>query len=393
MAADLAGIDPADPNYATEFVDALLSLAQQRRASDIHVQPVEDALTVLLRIDGVLQPLGSFPRTTRTSVVSRLKVLANLLTYRTDVPQEGRLPSGHVNTEMRVSTFPTLYGERAVVRLFAASGRLERLAELELPPDILDRLQSLLGETSGAILVCGPAGSGKTTTLYACLREIVAEGGKRSIVTLEDPVESVVEGTAQAPIQPAAGFDFATGLRSLMRQDPEVLLVGEIRDRTTAEVAFQAALTGQLLLSSFHAGSAAAAVSRLTDMAIEPYLLRSALLAVVCQRLLRRLCDCRRESQDPADRLGLDVSQVFLPTGCSRCGGTGYRGRMVIAEMLVPQGAVGRAILARRDAAVIERRALRSGMTRLWQRASAAADAAQTSPAEVRRVLGYGTVQ
>ncbi|MCE9556156.1 MAG: Flp pilus assembly complex ATPase component TadA, partial [Planctomycetes bacterium] len=297
------------------------------------------------------------------------------------------------NTEMRVSTFPTLYGARAVVRLFAARGRLERLAELELPPEIFDRLQGLLGETSGAILVCGPAGSGKTTTLYACLREIVARGGQRSIVTLEDPVESVVEGTAQAPIQPAAGFDFATGLRSLMRQDPEVLLVGEIRDRTTAEVAFQAALTGQLLLSSFHAGSAAAAVSRLTDMAIEPYLLRSALLAVVCQRLLRRLCECRRASLDPADRLGLAVSEFHVPTGCPECGGTGYRGRLVIAEMLTLQGAVGRAVLKRRDAATIERRALQEGMTSLWQRAIEAVQAGQTSPAEVRRVLGSGAAE
>lgn len=165
------GLDPADPNYATEFVETLLSLAQQRRASDIHLQPDEGALTVLLRIDGVLQPLGSFPRTTRTSVVSRLKVLANLLTYRTDVPQEGRLPSGHLNTEMRVSTFPTLYGERAVVRLFAASGRLERLAELELPPEIFDRLQGLLGETSVPFWSAArPAAARRLRSMPACAR-------------------------------------------------------------------------------------------------------------------------------------------------------------------------------------------------------------------------------
>jgi len=390
LAADLAGLNPADPNYATQFVEALLSLAQQRGASDIHLQPVENALDVLLRIDGVLQPLGSFPRATRTSVVARLKVLASLLTYRTDVPQEGRLPSGSLETEMRVSTFPTLYGERAVVRLFAATGKLERLADLGLPEEIRAALQELIGETAGAVLVCGPAGSGKTTTLYACVREIVAAGGQRSIVTLEDPVESVVEGAAQAPIQPAAGFDFATGLRSLMRQDPEVVLLGEIRDRVTAEVAFQAALTGQLLLSSFHAGSAAAALSRLTDMDIEPYLLRSGLLAVLCQRLLRRLCESCRVSQDSADRLGLDATSVKVPVGCPKCAGTGYRGRMVIAEMLAPRGAVGRAVLRRRDAAAIERCAVREGMVGLRQRAIQAVEAGQTSPAEVRRVLGYG---
>lgn len=181
LAADLAGLDPGDPNYATRFVDALLSLAQQRGASDIHVQPEESALDVLLRIDGVLQPLGSYPRATRTSVVARLKVLAGLLTYRTDVPQEGRLPSGSLETEMRVSTFPTLYGERAVVRLFAATGRLERLADLGLPDEIQAALQGLIAETSGALLVCGPAGSGKTTTLYACIREMVTAGGQRGV--------------------------------------------------------------------------------------------------------------------------------------------------------------------------------------------------------------------
>ncbi|MCE9546160.1 MAG: GspE/PulE family protein [Planctomycetia bacterium] len=390
-AAALTRLDPEAAAYASDFVDALLGAALASRASDVHLQPAEDALCVLFRIDGVLHEVGRFPITSRSSVVVRLKVLADLLTYRSDIPQEGRLRHGPLDTEMRVSTFPTLHGERAVVRLFASSGRLETLADLGLPDEIRTRLCQWLSETSGAILVTGPAGSGKTTTLYACLREIAAgAAGRRSIVTLEDPIESVVPGVAQSPIQPAAGFDFATGLRSLMRQDPEVIMVGEIRDRITAEVAFQASLTGQLVLSSFHAPSAAGALSRLAEMGIERYLVRSGLLAVVSQRLLRRLCQCAKASDDPADRLGLQVGRACQPVGCAECDGRGYRGRFVIAEMLPVEGDVGRAILADCDRERLEQLAADAGMVTLWRRAEMSVEAGRTSPAEVRRVLGSG---
>ena len=360
-------------------------------ASDLHLQPTPAGLELRFRIDGVLQPAGAFPRAVAPNVVARLKVLAELLTYRTDVPQEGRIRTGGSDVEMRVSTFPTLDGERAVVRFFAGSQKFHRLDELGLPDDVLHRLRLLLAETSGAILAVGPAGSGKTTTLYACLRELAARaGGARSLVSLEDPVEVAVSGVAQAQVDAKVGLDLATGLRFLMRQDPEVIMVGEIRDRATAAAAFQASLTGHLMLSTFHAGSAAEAIGRLSDMDIEPYLLRSGVLAILCQRLARRLCDCSHISTDPQSRLGLPVDEVRVPVGCDECAGTGYRGRFLLVEMLTPaKTELGRAILSRCDAATLESLAVESGMVTRWQRAYQALRDGRTSPAEIRRVLGF----
>lgn len=392
----LAALNVADEQFAVQAVEQMLDAASAAGASDLHLQPTAEGLHVRWRMDGVLHEVCKFPPAVAPNVVARLKVLAELLTYRTDLPQEGRLrlerPASGAG-EMRVSTFPTLYGEKAVVRVFAGGGQLLRLADLGLPPEIAAALPLLLGETSGALLVTGPAGSGKTTTLYACLRELVAlSGGGRSLSSLEDPVEVAVPGVAQSQVNASAGFDLATGLRFLLRQDPEVILVGEIRDRDTAEVAFQASLTGHLVLSSFHAGSAAGAVSRLSDMGIEPYLLRSGVLAIVSQRLLRRLCDCAQWSDDVAARLGLPVERVRLPVGCARCSQTGYLGRMVVAEMLTAQHSeLGRAILSRSDARQLEALAIQSGMIPLWQRACDAVTAGATSPAEVRRVLGFAS--
>jgi type II secretory ATPase GspE/PulE/Tfp pilus assembly ATPase PilB-like protein len=209
-------------------------------------------------------------------------------------------------------------------------------------------------------------------------------------VTLEDPIEAVVEGVSQSQVNLAAGFDMPTGLRSLVRQDPDVIMVGEIRDRGTAETVFQASLTGHLVLTTFHAGSAAGSISRLSDMGIEPYLLRSGVLGIVCQRLLRRLCECADSAEDPAGRLGLAVEGYRVPVGCEQCGGTGYRGRLIIAEMLLPEpGELGRAILSRSDAAQLEELAVQAGMVTRWKRAEAAVASGWTSPAEVRRVLGF----
>jgi type II secretory ATPase GspE/PulE/Tfp pilus assembly ATPase PilB-like protein len=402
----LSALDPAEPAYATRFVDALLDAARRLGASDVHVQPGGGGLEVRWRLDGVLQPVGTFPAGEAADVVTRLKVLADLLTYKSDVPQEGRirkgadrngrqvLPGGEI--EMRVSTFPTLHGERAVVRIFAAAGGLRYLPDLGLPAEIETGMARLIGETSGALIVAGPAGSGKTTTVYAALRELVrAAGGGKSIVSLEDPIEMAIEGVAQSQVSRAAGFDLATGLRSIMRQDPEVIAVGEIRDGETAETAFQASLTGHLVLTTFHAGSAATALSRLADMGIEPYVLRSGLLAVVCQRLVRRLCQCAEhagsgQTNSEQELLGLPVSSARAPRGCEQCLHTGYRGRMVLAEMLLPEtGQLAPAILSRADATELQRRAVAGGMTTVWQRALAAVEAGQTSPAEVRRVLGF----
>jgi type II secretory ATPase GspE/PulE/Tfp pilus assembly ATPase PilB-like protein len=376
-----------------QFVERLLNSACRMGVSDIHLQPLSSGLEVRWRIDGVLDELGVFPIGAEANVIARLKILAGLLTYRVDVPQEGRISGSDQPVEMRISTFPTLFGERAVVRLFAGEGQFRRLDDLGLPSEIATRLPQLLMETSGAILVCGPAGSGKTTTAYSCLREVVAQsGGGRSIVTLEDPIETAIPGAAQSQINPGAGFDFAVGLRSLMRQDPEVILVGEIRDPTTAATAFQAALTGQLVLSTFHAGSATGAIGRLADMGIEPYILRSGVLAIVCQRLVRRLCACKRPIDDAAALLGLPASRAWTAAGCSACNGTGYRGRTVLAELFtaVDKTELARAILSKSDAADLERLAVAGGMVTRWERAIVAIETGTTSPAEIRRVLGLG---
>ncbi len=388
--AQLAALDAAAPQYASDFVDSLLALARAVRCSDVHLQPTAGGIEIRWRLDGVLQLVGVYPRGEAADVVTRLKVLAELLTYRTDIPQEGRIRRPDDAIEMRVSTFPTIFGERAVVRLFAAAGELLLPEQLGLPSGILPQVSSLLQETSGAILVVGPAGSGKSTTAYACLRHLVAESaGGRSVVSLEDPVEVVVPGVSQSQVNPAAEFDLHSGLKSMLRQDPEVMFVGEMRDRETAEVAFQAALTGQLVITTFHAGSAAEAVSRLIDMGLEPYLLRSALLGIVCQRLLRRVCDCAEATADEDHFLGLPVSSARIARGCDLCKGTGYAGRALVAELLQPrEAAIGKAILARQEAARIEELAVGNGMTTLWDRAVAAVADGTTTPDEVRRVFG-----
>ncbi len=382
----------AEPSQAAvELVDLILAESRRALASDVHLQPTLEGLEMRWRIDGVLRLISVLPGSLAASTVARLKVLSELLTYRNDVPQEGRIRGVTAEGEVRVSTFPTLHGEKAVIRLFASAGRFLRLDDLGLPVEVRDSLGQALRETSGAILLTGPAGSGKTTTIYACLRELVAANqGRRSLSTLEDPVEVAVAGVTQSQVHPQAGFDLATGLRSLLRQDPEVIAVGEIRDRATAEVAFQASLTGHLVLTTFHAGSASGAIGRLLDMGIEPYLLRSGLLAVVSQRLVRTLCGCSTEELDPKAWLGLPVSRARVAVGCPECGGTGYRGRMVLAELLDPERLhLGPAILAKVDIHRLETEALQAGMVGRWRRACLAIEAGQTSPAEVRRVLGF----
>lgn len=389
---ELAKLDPADSSYATHFVEQLLCAAKLAEASDVHVQPEREGLDVRWRLDGVLQRIGVFSRGDSTDVVSRLKVMAELLTYRTEVPQEGRIRERHGDIEMRVSTFPTLYGERAVVRLFAARKSFQYLAELGLPQEIETALQKAVAETSGALIISGPAGSGKTTTAYACLRQLVqsSDGGK-AVVSLEDPIEVAVDGVAQSQVNMHAGFDLAVGLRSLMRQDPEAILVGEIRDREAAEIVFQASLTGHIIVTTFHAGSAASAVNRLLDMGIEPYLLRSGTLAILNQRLVRQLCDCAREVDSEERLLGLPLRKAREAVGCQHCHQTGYTGRLVVAEMLQVENAeVGRAILDRTDASHLQQLAVAAGMVTCWQRALGLAQQGRTSPSELRRVFGFG---
>ena len=397
LAHRLTAIRLDGPGAAVDVVTAILDESRVAGASDVHLQPGPGGLEVHFRVDGVLTGMGNLPTALAPNVVARLKVLADLLTYRTDVPQEGRIRSGSSlgSGEVRVSTFPTLHGERAAVRLFSGRGERLRLADLGLPEDVREALADHLDDTSGMILLTGPAGTGKTTTIYACLRDLVArsEGG-RSLATLEDPIEAAVDGVSQAQVNLAAGFDLATGLRSLLRQDPEVIAVGEIRDRSTAEIAFQASLTGHLVLTTFHAGTAPGAISRLAEMGIEPYLIRSGLVAVVSQRLVRTLCDCARPTDPETDasapsRLGLPVAPSRVAVGCAACLGTGYRGRLVLAEWLDP-ARLDPAVWTRgADLATLRSAAVKAGMIPLWDRALQAITDGITTPAEIRRVLGF----
>ena len=381
-----------DPQYAVATVDGLLQAAIESGASDLHFHPTAGPLKLFWRIDGVLQSIGQIPAEVAANVVTRLKVMARLLTYETGIPQEGRIAAETGTCEIRVSTFPTIFGEKAAVRLLpGASEGLARLENLALPEEITARLKAALGQTSGAILIVGPAGSGKTTTAYACLREIAATSAAgRSIATLEDPVEAVIESAAQGQVNEAAGFDMHTGLRCLVRQDPEVIFIGEIRDPHSANVALQAALTGQLVITTFHAGDAAEALSRLADMGVPPYVLRSGVACVVAQRLVRRLCHCATPGRpDQTEALALDVTSLRLPTGCDECRGTGYSGRTAAAEMLsMDDPAVAQDVLAQVDAKTLAATAAENGMTTLWRRAVALVEAGATSPDEVRRIFG-----
>lgn len=385
----IENMETADPQCIPELVTAILKVAREANASDIHLRPTLHAMQMRWRIDGVLSDVYEFDKTIGPNLVARLKVLAELLTYRTEVPQEGRIRQKDASLETRVATFPTVHGEKAVIRLFAAAGEYKNLSDLGFSDVVLSRFKQLLHETSGVILLTGPAGSGKTTTIYAALREIIEESeGKRSLVSLEDPIEVLIGGVDQSHAKPDTGFNMATGLRSLMRQDPDVIMVGEIRDRETAETVFQASLTGHLVLTTFHAGSACQTLSRLSDMGIEPYLLRSGLLAVFGQRLLRRLCECKTTIGD-LSQYPFPLKDACTTNGCEKCSGTGYRGRLMISEMLEPNSSkIGAAILRGADAHELEQAAISAGMFGLWDAAISIIENESTSPEEVIRVLG-----
>ena len=383
-------LSPKSDEYVPEIVKLILAEARAARASDVHLVPAEAALMMQWRIDGVLHSVAGFDREIATRVIARLKVTCGLLTYRTDIPQEGRVAREYSTTEVRVTTFPTLYGEKAAIRLFGENDQLQKLGQLGLPSHVLSELLQQLDATAGVILLTGPSGSGKTTTAYACLREIIEQSqGARCIMTLEDPIEVAVEGATQSQVRPAAGFDLGTGLRSLMRQDPDVILVGEIRDPQTAEAAFQAALTGHLVLTTFHAGSAAEAMTRLLDMQIEPYLIRSGLRSVICQRLLRRVCSNCGVLKDSGTQADKSQPSATPHGTCGPCGSTGYLGRLVLAEMLNPElPEVSQAILQRSDARQLAKLAESSGMETLRQAAANAVSEGLTTREEVLRVLG-----
>jgi len=380
-----------DTAYAVELVAAILTLARRAGASDVHLIPREEGLVMDWRIDGVLHRISRFPSEVAPRVIARLKVLAQLLTYQTEVPQEGRIAQTDQPVEMRLSVFPTLFGEKAVIRLLGERQEFPSLDSLGLGADLVAPFREALQATSGCIIVCGPAGSGKTTTLYAAMREIADKSdGARSLVSLEDPIEAVLPHVSQSQVHLTAGFTLPVGLRSLMRQDPEVIMVGEIRDREAAEIVFQAALTGHLVLTTFHAASAAGAVSRLSDMGIEPYVLRSGLRGVMSQRLLRRLCECGAMVRVMDTGHAWQIEQSREPVGCERCQQRGYSGRIVAGEWLpLESTAVSRGILLKADAQQIEQQAVDAGMRTLRDRVRLEIQQGHTSLTEAQRILGW----
>lgn len=357
--------DKLNGQDVTGLVDELLAGAIQCGASDIHVEPMASQLIVKYRQDGMLRTVETLPGAIRDNVISRLKVLGNLLTYRNDIPQEGRIErtdkSGfdQVN-DMRLAVFPTIFGQRAVIRIFYQNSQLMELEQLGFSPAILSGLQDFASQNQGLLLLTGPAGSGKSTTLGALLRYILkASAGQKSIVALEDPVERIIDGITQVQIPPQGEMDFPMALRSLLRQDPQVLMLGEIRDAQTARIAVEASLTGHLLMSTMHSGTCCGAMVRLLEMGLEPYQITSALCAVVNQRLVRRLCEhCRKPGGPEGSYKGV---------GCPRCQQTGFHGRLLIAEMVTLDGELRKAILSRSDMETLQTTLSRRGHMTLVQ--------------------------
>jgi general secretion pathway protein E len=387
--------DLASEAPVIRLVNLMISNAMDARASDIHIEPFEKTLRVRYRIDGVLVDSESPPKRLQAAILSRIKLMARMNIAERRLPQDGRirLEVGGRELDLRVSTIPTVHGESLVMRLLDRSNVLPGLAQLGFPPDARDHFEALIAKPHGIILVTGPTGSGKTTTLYAALRRI--NTGEKKVITVEDPVEYQLDGINQIQVKPSIGLTFASGLRHIVRQDPDVILVGEIRDRETAEIAIHAALTGHLVLSTLHTNDAAGAITRLLDMGIEDYLVSSTLLAVLAQRLVRQICQSCKTPYVPEEQtlrdLGVTPSEsqavsLFRGAGCAACHSTGYYGRMGIFELLLVDNTLQRLILAKRDASALRAEAMKLGMRTLWQDGCAKVVAGITTQEEVLRV-------
>jgi type IV pilus assembly protein PilB len=375
------------------FVNLLISQAVQDRASDIHIEPGEKELRVRYRIDGVLKEVQSVPTSIQAGVTSRLKVMAEIDIAERRRPQDGRIAVLHQGRkiDLRVATLPTVYGEKVVMRILDSSGSARSVADLGMSARNLSAFRTGYTRPNGMVLVTGPTGSGKSTTLYTALQDVSKP--TVNVITVEDPVEYRIAGVNQVQVNPKAGLTFATALRSILRSDPDVVLIGEIRDHETAQIAIEAALTGHLVLSTLHTNDAPSAVTRLIEMGIEPYLVGSALSGVVAQRLARRLCDkCKKPasySDETLMQMGLileEDEQLYLPVGCSNCANTGYRGRIALHEVMTVSEQVERLAIDRAAASEISRAAIQQGMVSLKQDGWNKACSGLTSIEEVLRV-------
>ncbi len=375
-----------------KLVNLLLLEALEARASDVHLEGYADRFRVRYRIDGVLQEAPSPPTHLAAAVVSRLKIMADLDIAERRVPQDGRirLRLQDRQVDVRISTLPTLHGESVVLRLLDKDKGWGALEELGMAPDTLERFLQAIARPSGIVLATGPTGSGKTTTLYAAVERI--RTGREKILTVEDPVEYELPGVPQVPVNEKFGVSFASALRALLRHDPDVLLVGEIRDEDTAEVATHAALTGHLVLSTLHTNDAAGALTRLLDLGVAPFLVASTVEAILAQRLVRRVCVRCGEWRDPVDGTPVSATpapgRVFRGRGCEACWQTGFRGRTGVYELLVLDDEIKALIAQRHTAGDIRAVAVRRGMRSLQEDGRRVVEAGLTAPEEVIRACG-----
>lgn len=385
-------LDSASDAPIIRLINGLIAEAVRAGASDVHVEPFEERVSVRLRVDGVLRETVSLSGRLAPPLISRIKVMARLDIAEKRVPQDGRLTLtlAGKGVDVRVSTLPSRYGERVVLRLLDKESAQFSLADLGMAPAQLEDFRRALAQPNGIVLVTGPTGAGKTTTLYAGLN--LLNDQTRNILTVEDPVEYAVEGVGQTQVNAKVGMTFAAGLRAILRQDPDVVMVGEIRDRETAEIAVQASLTGHTVLSTVHTNSAVAAITRLRDMGVESYLLASTLSAVLAQRLVRRLCPACKQDHvpDEAERRMLELAdgepgRLWRPKGCDACGGTGYHGRRGVYEIVVIDDAIRTLIHDDARESALSHAAFEARDT-LWRSGVALAQTGETSLAEVMRV-------
>ena len=353
-----------------KLVNMVIMQAVKDRASDIHIEPEENKLVVRFRIDGILHEVFSPPKHLEPALMSRIKVLSKMDIAEKRKPQDGRFNMKALDRDidMRVSTFPTIYGENIVIRILDRGAVLLGLDKIGFSPDTQKEFEKLIKYSHGIILVTGPTGSGKTTTLYSALSTIDSE--EKNVITIEDPVEYHLGRIRQSQINPKAGLNFATGLRSILRQDPDIIMVGEIRDKETAEISVQAALTGHLVFSTLHTNDAAGALSRLIDMGIEPFLISSSIIGILAQRLVRKICDKCKEEYDPSEDIlkGLGINQkkgFFKGKGCSACKNTGYRERVGIFELLIVNDQIRKLIVDKASSNIIKKIAVETGMKTL----------------------------